>query len=250
MVLVLIASIILELTGRYIAVALLATVLCILALAALNFRDFRRLFSGVKGRIWLFLSLALVLSFALRLYFLPLLGLGDKAIDAVEGAEIIINGEPFPSSMLAAPQAYSFLVAMVSVFFGQNIFSILFFNVLLSGLTAVLVFAAGYLLTKSEKASLFAAFIFAVFPNSIFFAPHCSEITASLFFMSLALAAFLGSIELKTRKSFLFFFLVFVFAVSMRPENALFLPVFLGSYLIFLKRSDWRKLTAPFIVFL
>jgi len=227
---------------------LLVNLALICGLLIFNAKHITVHFRKVKIHVWITFILILILGSYLR-FNSPGCGSHDGLCwDYVKTSVNMLENQKVEE--FYHPKGYSLLIALGFLLFGQNYNTILYLNLLLSSLTILLVFLLAYVLFEREDVALFSSLIYSLFPVSIIFAKlNASEVT-SVFFILLTFLFYLVSIKSRRRSLYLLFFLLLVFSLQVRTDNSLFIPVFVGGFLLYRKRIDMRKIRIPLIVFL
>jgi len=218
------------------------TFLFLVLLFVFNLETFFKLFKRISRKSLLVLLLIFILAIQLRLNYKSCES--NTLWEYVLDSSRIIEGKP---TSIDHPEGYSLLLSLLSLFKDLDYNKILYFNVFLSSLTVLPIFLITYLLVKDKSTSLVSSLIYAILPASIITTSWIVPETISLFFVSFSFFLLLVSLKVKRKELILLTLLSLVFSISVRPENVMFIPVFLISYLLFL--DDLNKLKLPLIVF-
>jgi len=239
---------------------LLANFLILVFSFAINFKSIKNVLSGIKTKTWISLFLIFLFAVSLRVFLAPLTHrlFFDEDIYVEIGKEILVNGKGslcnygvgnscLEYDLMKWPNGYPFLLA-VSYFFAGVSEAVAFnVNILLSSMSVIFVALTAYLLTKSEKVSIFAALFFALVPlNIMWSATTATEpIFASL--TTFAAFCFFFSFEAGVKgesgdwKSHMLAVSALAYAIQIKSEGLLLLPLFAAVVLI-LDKKFFKKL--------
>jgi len=240
-------DIIISLTERYTTLTLFLTFLSIVILFFVNFREIKNHFRKISKRVWFMLFFIFIIGLYLRTKW-PGCDWGAVMWEYVVNAKRMLSNQPID---MLHPRGYSFMIALVSFFFGLNYSTIIGYNIFISTLTIFIIFLITYLISEDEYTSLISSLMFAMLPNSVRLSQTgVSEITGT-FFVGLSVLFLLISFKSKNikGKAFNLAFLSLVFSISTRLENTMFIGLFMVSCMIFLSRNQLRKLLIPTLVF-
>ncbi len=129
---------------------------------------------------------------------------------------------------------YPIVLALFYVISGQNLDLtyqlVIWFQVLLDVLTVFLLYRLAFFISNSYRIGVFAAFLYAVYPFTIFWVPLISTETVGVFTL---ITGFLFLSRRKKLSDFLFGGAIVGLSVLLRPQNIIFVPVFSVVYFFF-----------------
>lgn len=226
---------------------LLVNFVLICVLLIINLRDIASLFRKIKIHIWVALILIFVLGSYLRFTSPGCSSFDGLCWDYVKTSVNMLETQTVGDFW--HPKAYSLLMGIGFFLFGLNYNTILYLNLMLSSLTIFLVFLLTYILFKREDVALFSSLIYSLFPMAILYANiNASEVT-SVFFVTLTVLVFLISLRLEKRGLYLLSFLLLVFSLNIRTDNAIFIPIFIIGFILNRNKFQVKKLMIPLIIF-
>ena len=223
----------------FLVILLFVSIASLVFSAKYIFREFKKI--SVKS--WLIIILLFNLALIVRFFILqhhPQVFFDE--VTFIETAENYFTGGlnlqnflgPLRNRFLICTTGWPFLVSLGFRFTGINVKTAFYLSGLLSSLTVVFVFLTGTLMFKSEKAGLWSAFIFSLYPVFLRLSTSSAMGTSSIFFVFLTLTAFI--LYFKQRKvSLLYFsFSCLGWVSNIRQEAILtLLPLLLLFFLIF-----------------
>ncbi|NQT30245.1 MAG: glycosyltransferase family 39 protein [Candidatus Saganbacteria bacterium] len=213
----------------------------------------------ISNKTWIILGLILIVGFCQfwfiapdthRVYF-------DEDIYANIAANIAADGRALKTNFGTPDQCYegeynkdpSGMPALISLFYSflpVSEYLASRITVILTLLTAFLVFLLAYLLFKNELLSLFASGIFVLLPENIIWAPTIAAEPYFVFFAALTLLGILIYGRTQNNFALLFSLLSLAYAAQVRPEGLLLLlPV---EFFLFFDRDFSKKLSDKFFV--
>jgi len=225
----------------------------LLVFLVLSFRNILREMKKVSTRTWILLILIFNLAMILRFFVLshhPQVFFDE--VTFIETAENYydsgLNMQNYNGSLrnrfLICTTAWPFLVSLGFKITGVNIKTAFYISALISSLTIFPVFGAGGLIFRNEKAGVWSAFIFSVFPVFMRLSTSSAMGTASIFFVFITLLAFILYFRQRSTPLLYFSFCSLAFTVNIRQEAIMTIfPLFLLFFLIFHRdlKSEFRK---------
>jgi hypothetical protein len=234
---------------------LLANFAIILFALFFNATSIRQSLSKVSPRTWIMLAVIIIAAFSLRNYVAPHTHrvFFDEDIYVELGQDILVRGKGALCNygvgavcneydLMKWPNGYPFLLTAVFLFAGISEAVAFNLTVILGTLTVVLSFVAAYYLTKNERTALFASLLLALLPLHVMWSGTTAAEPIMAFFGMLATCCFLYSFEAQDAKSKLLAFSVLAYAVQIKSEGILFLPIF-GLMVILLDRKFFKTIT-------
>jgi len=244
---------------------LAVTFIGIISFIFLNRKDIISFFRKIPKTTWLLLFgifiLALILRAAItpathRVYF-------DEDIYLDIGKEILLRGngslcnygdtECHEYAFMKWPNAYPTILAGSYAIFGIS--EAVAFNlvILLGSLSLILIFLLAYVLTENHKISIYASLIFALIPVHIMWSATTASEPVLVFFTLLAFTFLALAIKINSWKMHLLALLSLAFAIQVRTEGIILLPIF-GFMILILDKHRWKKFTEkkffiPWIIF-
>ncbi len=204
-----------------------------------NYKEIRRELSKVSLQTWIILALIFSISFFLRAFIAPRTTrlFFDEDIYLDIGKEILINGkgalcnygygnECYEYDLMKWPNGYPFLVAVAYLLFGISTTAASNLSIVLSSLTPVLMFLMSYLITRDDKISLYSALLFSLIPIHIMWSSTTATSPAFTFFTLFAAVSFFFSFRDDTFKSQILAMSTLAYAMQIRSEGVLLLPIF------------------------
>lgn len=172
---------------------------------------------------------------------------------ALEKAKIFITDEDFSQNVFRHSIGWPFILHFSFRIFGISGATALYTSSVLGALTVFAIFFFSFMLTKSNKIALWAAFIFALIPIQIKYSGSTTSNVSSTFFLIMALAFSFYFYKKSSNQRLLLALSSLGLAAIFRPENYFFIIMFLVGALMFSK--DYKKLiktkyTLFFIIFL
>jgi hypothetical protein len=217
---------------------LLANFASIVCLLVLNFREIRARFSGVGRKYWIALAAVFLLALCLRMYVAPHTHrvYFDEDIYQDIGKEILLRQKAllcnygdgsgcYEYDWMKWPNGYPFLLAVGYGLFGISEAVGYNLTALLGSLSAVMVFSAGYLISKNKRIALFAALMLALTPVHIIWSGTTAAEPIMLFFTLLAATTLLLSFESDSLRMFMLALATVAYAMQTKADAAFFLPV-------------------------
>lgn len=228
-----------------------------LALVLLSFfwslKYLKELFKRVDRRVWIIVLIIFLVGFSLRVFIAPhthrlyydediYLNIAQNILR--EGRTILCNygtqEKCFDGIYNKQPNGYSFLMSMVFLF-GTSETAAHYATAAISSLIIPLIFLITYLLFDNQKIGVLSALFFSLIPITILWAPTTSAGSVSIFFLSLTFFAFLSYFKTRKLPTLLFSFASLAYAIQIRPEGLLFLPILLIAFL-FLDKNLFEDL--------
>ncbi len=230
-----------------------------------SFRHIKPLFRNMNKKFWIILLVVFLAGTGLRVFAAPhthrlyydediYMNIGQNI--AREGRAILCNygnqEECFEGIYNKQPNGYSFLLSPLFLFWtGEPMAH--YYTAAITSLSILLVFGIAYLLFESRKAGIFSALFFSLIPIAILWAPTTSAGSVSIMFMSLAFFSFLAYFKTGKTPVLLLSFSSLAYAVQVRPEGLLFIPVVFLAFLLLDKNLMGnlrkREFLVIFIVF-
>ncbi len=214
----------------------------------LNLKDIKNQFHKIDKKVWAFLLVIFLFGFSLRsesfhssyvAYYHGGYPFEEYALWLQKTGRMYSHcnfgsyEECFDYEPTNAPPGYPFLIMLSYSIFGFNTLYANYISDLCSSLTIILVFLISYLLTKREEIGLYSAILYAMVPLSIFHASIPNARSVSVFFIALAVLAYLISLKTNKLKSWILFVILFSYSVYIRQENLIMLIVFILGLFIF-----------------
>ncbi len=234
-------------------VFLLVNFLLILALFLLNFKDITKRLSEVNNRTWLILAVVFIIGLSLRTFATPHTHrvYFDEDIYLDMGKEILLRGQGslcnygdssscYAYAFMKWPNGYPFLLAVAYLFFGISETVAFALVTLLSSLSVVLIFLITYLLSGRERIALFASLMFALIPIHIMWSGTAATEPVLVFFTMLAAFFFALGLNSINWKMNLLALSTLAYAVQIRTEGIILLPIFFLLVLL-LDKERWKK---------
>ena len=219
--------------------------LVFITVAALVF-SFRYIFEEMKkisARSWVMVFLIFSLAVILRFFAIdhsPQVFFDE--VTFIETAENYHTGGlnmqnyhgPLRNNMLICTTGWPFLISLAFKITGVNIHAAYYLSALLSSLTVLLVFLTATLLFKNEKAGLWSALIFCIYPVFLRLSTSSAMGTSSIFFVFLTLTLFILYFRQQKTPLLYLSFCCLAWASNMRQEAILtILPLLLLFFALF-----------------
>jgi hypothetical protein len=233
---------------------LLANFAIILFALFLNANSLRQSLSKISLRTWIMLAVILLAAFSLRNYVAPHTHrvFFDEDIYVELGQDILVRGKGALCNygvgavcneydLMKWPNGYPFLLSVTFMFTGIVEAAAFNLTVILGTTTVALSFIAAYYLTKNERTALFAALLLALLPLHVMWSGTTAAEPIMAFFGMLAACCFLYSFEEQDLKSKLLAFSVLAYAVQIKSEGLIFLPVF-GLMVLLMDRDFFKTI--------
>ena len=142
-----------------------------------------------------------------------------------------INAGPYLKS-----SGWSVIIAIMFAVFGINNYVAIGTSIFFGALTTINIFLLVYFIFKDRYLAILSAVIFSIMPDHIFFSATAERSVVSIFFVTFSVLAMLLYFQ-NERKNLLWLSLLGIsFASQIRPENYIFLALFVIGFYIFLKR--------------
>jgi len=224
--------------------------LLILAFGFLSFKDIKKQFNNINRNAWILLTLVMLLGLGLRMVLVPQThriyfdediyeDIGNSI--ATEGRTILCNyGTPEKCEegiLNKEPTGYPVLLAIVYFIFGTSETVTFALSMVVAVLSIFLVFLLTYLLFENERVALYASLLFALFPSHMVWSASVGVELYSIFFILLTLVLFMVYLKTENLRILMFSVTLLVFAVQVRHENGLFIPLFGVMFLLFGKNQ-------------
>ena len=220
-----------------------------------SLRYLKELFKKIDKRIWIILLIIFLVGFSLRVFIAPhthrlyydediYLNIAQNI--AREGRTILCNygtqEKCFEGIYNKQPNGYPFLMSMLFLF-GTSEMVAHYATAIISSLIIPFIFLIAYLLFNNQRIGLLSSLFFSLIPISILWAPTTSAGSVSIFFMALTFFAFLSYFKTKKFPVLLFSFASLAYAIQIRPEGLLFLPMVFLAFLLLDKNvfEDFKK---------
>ncbi len=215
-----------------------------------NFENIKKHFSKIRKNTWIIFTIILLVSVILRTY-LPLCDDSRFWEAAFIGKDMLKGGEMSIFST-TQPTGYPILLSIFYSITETSYISTIYFNILVSTMTVVLVFLITYLITKDDTASLFSMIFMTIFPTSLFFSQFCDTITTSAFFLTFSVFFFIISLKTKKESMLLITSFLSIISVYVRLENFFIIPaIFTICYITLMRNKiDFKKIVKPILFFL
>lgn len=220
-----------------------------------SLRYLKELFKKIDKRVWIILLIIFLVGFSLRVFIAPhthrlyydediYLNIAQNI--AREGRTILCNygtqEKCFEGIYNKQPNGYPFLMSMLFLF-GTSEMVAYYATAIISSLIIPFIFLIAYLLFNNQRIGLLSSLFFSLIPISILWAPTTSAGSVSIFFMALTFFAFLSYFKTKKFPVLLFSFASLAYAIQIRPEGLLFLPMVFLAFLLLDKNvfEDFKK---------
>lgn len=220
-----------------------------------SLRYLKELFKKIDKRVWIILLIIFLVGFSLRVFIAPhthrlyydediYLNIAQNI--AREGRTILCNygtqEKCFEGIYNKQPNGYPFLMSMLFLF-GTSEMVAHYATAIISSLIIPFIFLIAYLLFNNQRIGLLSSLFFSLIPISILWAPTTSAGSVSIFFMALTFFAFLSYFKTKKFPVLLFSFASLAYAIQIRPEGLLFLPMVFLAFLLLDKNvfEDFKK---------
>lgn len=246
---------------RYLPFFLFSQLALIIILTIYCFKSIRKEFGKIDRKVWFFLLLILIFGFYLRNNVYS----HHHYEDGWEYHEIAkymatqfkfqgcYIGNLFDcklSRVQVHPGGYSAIIAMSYWLFGIDSMHAIKISVLLSTLTILLVFLISYILFKSEDIAVLSALVFSLIPLNMKISSTSLSEPTSMFFLTLSFFLFLFSFRKKQELLILSLFaIVTSFAIQVRRENFILLPIYVLLYFILKPKIQKDKFLIPTILY-
>lgn len=244
----------------------------IAALLAWNFPDIKKLFTHIKKSTWVLFLIIFLFGTSLRIitphYNMMFI---DEYWSMEAARNMLISGNAELCQYVGYEQASCtpyhkltgtpFIFSISFFLFGINNYHAIYTFVVLGSLSILLMFLLAYLLSRREDIALYSSLAFAMYPPYIAWSGSASTITPGIFFLLLTLISFLLYFRTGTYRIYLLAVLSLAYAMQIRPELVLLLPLILVMHLLFDKNlkkmikdyrfwSTWIVFSLFFISFL
>jgi len=193
------------------------------------------------------LILIVLFGLILRLVFFSGMGISDSLAYS-KAANDLNTGkgiDPDSTLTLSTRIGLTIMTALSYKLFGINDFSAIFFVLLTSVASIILIFYFGRLLF-SDKVGLIAAILLSIFPLNVVYATRLVSDLPSAFFMSLGVYIFLYH-EKNNIKNNLYYFLsgIFIGLAYLIRESALLIALFFVTYITWKKKIKFSYFFVP-----
>jgi len=125
------------------------------------------------------------------------------------------------------PAGYPFYLSVLTALFGFNLFLIFWNSVILGALSCALIFVLVYMKTKRLELSVLASLIFAVAPIHVHWSATAESYVTSFFFILVSLISTYRYTNIKKWPWLLTAVATTIFAVTLRIENIILVPIIL-----------------------
>ncbi len=212
----------------------------IISLIIYNFKALARPFKSVKRNTWFILLLIFLLGFGLRTWYVPHTHYvyNDEYLHINIAQNILYSGEMCRCLMGSNtecsscdlrqwPGGYHTLLSYMFMFFGDSEGVAFNLNAVLASLSIMFVFLVTYMMFKNQTYALLGSFMFTFIPVHLKFSGTNALNISSVFFVLLVML-FLEIFLAKRRYAvFLLLLATLLYAVNIRVENILLIPVLL-----------------------
>ena len=131
------------------------------------------------------------------------------------------------------PPGYPFLIVLAHLIFGIHSLNASVISAIFSSLTTILVFLITFLVSKREKAGLYAALIFSFIPLNIIYSQTGETRPVGLFFEGLAILLFLIAVKNNRVINWLAVAASVSYAIYVRQESYILAVIFLIFFIVF-----------------
>jgi len=248
---------------RIIPIFLGITLILILLSSFQGLKYFRKLFKKIDRKTWITLSVILLFGLTLRtcvaphthrVYYDEDIYLNVAQNIVTEGRAILCNygtqEKCFEGIYNKQPFGFSFLISILFYLFGVSEAIASHFVAILSSFTIIFVFLIAYLIFNNKKIALFSSLLFSIVPLNITWAPTTSAGSTLVFFTSLAIFGFLSYFKTEKNSILLFSFSSLAYAIQIRPEGGLLIPIVGLMFLLLNKRVFTIIKSKKFLLFL
>lgn len=237
----------------------LANLILVVFCFAVDFRKIVSVFKDVKKRTWIFLLLIFILALLVRLHapathrilFDEDIYLNVAQSIVNDGRAMLCNrGTPDACEegvLNKQPQGLPFFLSIIFFFTGVSETIARHVMILISALSAVLLFLFVYLLLDKEEQGLYAALALALTPVHVLWAPTMAAETLLAFFAILSLTSILVYFRNRSTATALLLFSLLAYASQLRPEAPILALV---AALFFVKAKLNKSLLLGFVLFL
>ena len=203
---------------------------------------------GVGRKTWFSLVLVVISAFVLRLIVPPIQHV--MYIDEpwyMEAAKNML--QKFSQGDYPKSIGWPFILSISFLVFGISNWVAIYTSIVLGSLTAVSVFFLVYIIAENKIISLFSAIVFTLLPLHIRWSASAETNVPSLFFITLSL--FFCFLYYRKQKNSLLWLAVFslTFTALVRPDNYLFIPLFLIGFLFFKIKLPLKRILLILSVF-
>ena len=223
----------------------------------LSLKEIRKIFNSIQKKTWIFIFLIFLLGLTLRIFLTPHTHrlFFDESIYMDIGKEILTHQqaclcnygnqrECYECELMKWPNAYPFTLAVAFLFFGVNEKVAFNLVVLLGSLSIILVALIAYLLSKKERIALYSALLFALIPIHIMWSGTVAPDPVFVFYTLLTILAFLFMKESDKLSVSVFAMSCLAFAVQMRAEGMILIPL-VAILFIILSKNLKKKILDP-----
>ena len=228
-----------------------------------SFSNIKVLFKKIKTKTWLILLLIFIIGFSLRMFATPHTNrvYFDEDIYLDIAKEIVVRQDAglcnygdqngcYDSTFMKWPNGHPFLLAISYLFFGSSQEIGFEMAAFLGSLCIIIVFLVGYLFSEKEKVGIYSALIFSLLPVHIMWSGTAASEPTFVFFILLTLLAFLMAFKSKMKSWNLYFFgiMCLTYAIQIRSEGGILLPIFGIFILLFDDKLKTRLLDRKFLL--
>jgi len=205
-------------------------------------------FKNLKRKTLILLTIIFVVSLVLNLFVVPHFHrwYSDEP-NTLERAKTLVTNDDY-SGVYRHPIGWSFFLAITFLVIGVKSNIALYSSSILGSLTIINIFLISYLLTKKQRISLFAAFIYALIPTILRYSGSAVNNIPSSFFLTLAFVFMITVFQEKTKNKELISLFAIGLAVIFRAENLLLLPLYFFGKAIFRKKINRKDIYIVIII--
>lgn len=234
-------------------VFLIATLFLIIFFLAVNFRDIKKVLGSINRNVWILLLIILLIGLFIRVYAPHTHRVYfDEDIYLDIGKEILVNGkgslcnygtvsECYEYDLMKWPNGYPMAIAISYFFFGIGENTAFGLVTLLGTLSIFLIFLIAYMFSEKEKVALFAALLFALIPVHIMWSATAASEPVFVFFTLLAFFSFIFASKTNDWKAYALAGFSLVYALQIRTEGVILIPIMVCTYLLF-DKNRWKNL--------
>lgn len=215
--------------------------LLVIYLFVLNYALIKKYFSAIPRKYWIFLLVFFLLGTSLRMHFSPMADIlnadsweyrifaksmmddyGRISCDCMKFNDMHVHG-------------YSFIQAILYFLFGLNAEVLYSMNLFFGAASILAIFSLVYVLTKNKTLALLSSFILSILPWHVFYSGTGVPEISSSFFVTLSLAVFFISLEVKKTQLYFFSYALLLFSILLKKENIV-LVLAMAAYLVLIEK--------------
>ncbi len=219
---------------------LLGHLILIITLSAINSKYIIKLFSQIKKKTWIILSIILIIFFTTMVVF------NHSPYWSNEPQWWhMINAKSFAQYQRAyhinEPHGHAFLLSLGYFIGGINNTTTYVVNSIIATMTVFVIFLLTYTLFKNQSIALISALFMGIMPRHIFFSGTGENEVSSIFFVMLFLLFTFIVFSERKKNLYILSLITLAYAMQIRIENSVFILIFMGLGIFDIYNSTKRK---------